>query len=139
MRASLAIIFFIILSGCSQKLFVRSEYITEESFASFYVGSPDPRRCGVPAGQRLIAEWRIPSALWHRQKLELDITIRFRNQTERHQIVSGDRPIGTYVYDIQNAEFCKTGGFLTYKILLKEDGEVTECWIHPLWQERINF
>lgn len=139
MRAYAAIISILLLTGCCHKLSVRSEYITEASFASYYVDTPDPRRGCPLAGQRLIVDWNIPSALWHNQSLQLDLTVRFRNHQEWHQIVTGDRPIGTYVYEIDEVDFEKTGGFLSYRVKLLEDGEETEDWVHPLWQDRITF
>lgn len=127
----------LLATSCCHKLSVRTEYLTEASLASYYVGTPDPRRGCPLIGQQLILSWRIPTALWHNQELTFDITIRFRNQEERHLQIQCDRNIGTYIYAIQDDEFLKLGGILTYKVLLKEDGEVTESWIHPLWQERI--
>lgn len=133
------LILALLTTSCCCKLSVRSEYLTEASLASYHVGTPDPRRGCPLAGQQLIVSWHIPSGLWHQQRVDLDITVRFRNNQEWHQIVPCDRSLGTYIYSIQDQEFIKVGGFLTFKVLLKEDGEVTETWLHPLWQERIEL
>jgi hypothetical protein len=132
------LIFLLLTAGCScHKLSVRSEYVTENYLASYHVETPDPRR-GCPfIGQQLIISWYIPDALWHGQQIDLDFIIRFRNNEEQHQVVFSHKPIGTYVYELQDEEFARVGGILTYKVDLIEDGEVTETWIHPLWQERI--
>ncbi len=135
----LIILLAILATSCSQKLSIRSEYLTDASLASSHVGTPDPRRGCPLIGQQLIVSWRIPSALWHGQELSLDSTVRFRNNEEWHKIVTADRPIGTFIYQIQDDDFLKKGGILTYKVLLLEDGVLTETWLHPLWQERIKI
>lgn len=131
------LLLFTFATSCCQKLSVRTEYINETSLASFHVESPDPRRECPFNGQQLIVSWYIPDALWHRQHLLIDLTIRYRNNEEIHRTITADRQIGTFVYMLQNEEFWKVGGILTYKILLFEEGEVTETWYHPLWKERI--
>lgn len=133
---ALFILLAFLATSCCSKLSVRTEYITEKSFASYYVDTPDPLACQA-MGQRLIASWQIPSALWHNQAIQLDVTVRFRNNKELHKIITMDRPIGTYVYEMDAKEYLQSGGILTYKIFLLEDGEVSETWYHPLWQERI--
>ena len=104
--------------------FCADEYITANSFASYYVDTPDPRLTPPPLGQLLIVSWQIPSALWHQQPLQLDIAIRFRDNSIWHQIIAMDRPVGTYLYEMNAEEFRKSGGILTYKVLLLEEGVV---------------
>jgi hypothetical protein len=133
------LLLLLLLSSCCHKLSVRTAYLTEDSLASSHVGTPDPRRGCPLIGQQLIVSWCIPNGLWHGQELILNTTIRFRNREEWKKNVTCDRPIGTFIYEIQDEEFLEKKGILTYKIFLLEDGEVTEQWIHPLWQEQINL
>lgn len=133
------LILALFVTGCSQKLSIRTEYLTDAYLASSHVGTPDLRRGSPLVGQQLIVSWYIPSALWHGQELTFDTTVRFRNNEEWHKSVSYKRQIGTFLYQIQDEDFLKKGGILTYKVLLYEDGILTEEWLHPLWQERIVF
>src|ERR1700722_19710422 len=114
---SLFLLLLLLASGCCcQKLSVRSEYINETSLASFHVGTPDPRLECPFNGQQLIISWYIPDALWRKQTLTLDMTLRFRNNEELHRQFNSNRQIGTCVYALHNEEFWKVGGILTYKV-----------------------
>lgn len=134
--------FFLIslLTACSCPfLSVQTDYVTNQSLASYYVGSPDPRTNNPPFGQRLIVTWSIPKSYRTEPNMHLDITIQFRNQESIFVAVPINKLKGTYVYALLNDDFIKKQGLLAYKINLVSDNGVIEEWLHQMWTEIIQF
>jgi hypothetical protein len=137
----LILIFSALFAGCSNTsmLTVQTLYMTRESLASYYVGTPDPQQLNPPVGQKLLVSWNVPQGYLAVEDLYLNIRIRFRN----HQEVVVDHPIckrsGTYSYEIANEDYFACKGILTYKVDLIGDGAVLEEWKQQLWHEVIRI
>lgn len=126
------------LSGCS-KLSVYTDYVSDETLASYYIGTPDPRLNNPTIGQRLIISWSIPKRWIEYENLHLEIWVRFRNHMEDAFSMPINKPTGTYIYSVLDEDFCETNGILAYKIDMIGGGEILEEWRHQLWVELISF
>lgn len=133
-------LYFLLLlcTGCSKgALSIYTDYLTEESLASYHVGSPDPALNCPPLGQRLLLSWSIPCEYKQYNDLQIVLTIRYYNREEKVYKISSLRKRGTYVIYLLNEEYFKTGGILTYKAILSGDGNPLEEWRHQLWADLI--
>lgn len=126
-----------LLSGCAyQPITVQTEYITHESLASYYVGTPDPRLKEPLVGQRLIICWSLPSS--NMSKLvKLYLKVRFRNREEEERLIEIQRSSGSYIYNLEGNQFCEKKGILTYKIEIRDNNGIITKWQHQLWSELI--
>lgn len=130
----------LLMSSCTcNHLSVHTAYINKQSLASYHVGTPDPRLCNPPIGERLIASWVLPQSYLKCQELHLEIVIHLMNKEKVCRSVPITRFSGTYVYELLNEEFFENGGILTYKVDLIGDGQVLKTWKHQLWTELILF
>jgi hypothetical protein len=120
-------------------LTVHSDYLTRESLASYYVDTPDPLLNCPPFGQRLIISWSVPKQLLKEQDPHLLLTLRMKNREQIQKRIPLKRASGTSLYRVLNEEYCRTGGFLTYKIQVFAGGCVHEEWRHQLWAEWIQI
>ncbi len=138
--ASLALFLLLLCCGCSPvRISARTEYISNESLASYYVGTPDPKQNNPTIGQRMIVLWRIPQEYWKWQEAELHILMRFANHQERELKIPICQNCGTYIYEILDDEFCETRGILTYKVEILSDNCLLAEWRHQLWSRLIEF
>ena len=122
--------------ACSM-LTVRTDYVSHEQLASYYVHTPDPRLNNPSIGQRLIVSWSIPKKLLKSREVHLEMTLRFRTREECTKIIPISRKSGTYVYALMNEDYARTKGILTYKIDLIADNALIEQWRHQIWTELI--
>lgn len=126
------------LASCSTRMLtVHSDYVTRESLASFYVDTPDPLLNCPPFGQRLVISWSVPKQLMELDDPHLRLQLRFRNREQIDRKIPLRRAKGTTVFRILNDEYCKTGGFLTYRVQLIAGECVYEESRHQLWEELI--
>lgn len=149
----IAFCLFLASSSCTQNILsVHTDYLSKESLASYYVGTPDPLLQNPPFGQRLILSWNIPKDLY--QKLfkadennvsgenlppHLEITIRFRTRQEQVCRLPLHKTSGTAIYSVLNEKYCATQGIATYRVRLIARGKVYEEWRHQLWKDLILF
>lgn len=140
------------LTSCHfHRLEVQTQYIGEESLASFVVATPDPRIANPPIGQRLLIQWWLDQSEWQKNSCYLALRVRFRNHQECEQKIAIDRAKGYCLYQVQGALFRQTGGVITYLAeiiqLSKNEGadqteerteEVIARFQHPLWKTLIN-
>lgn len=139
-RGTCALFSLILLSGCAKSLIeVHTDYITEESLASYVIGTPDPLLNNPPFGQRLIISWSVPAALLQEPDPHLLVTIRYRNRQEVQLHLKLNKRSGTYIHTLFNQEYCATRGILTYKADLIAGGSIWEAWRHQLWADLILF
>lgn len=116
---------------------VHQQKVSPTYLASTNVGSPDPRT--PPSGQMIVAEWWLPSKILKSEPmLRLDILFRDYSQTCVEFPISTS--FGYETYSILNADFKKTGGFLSYRVeIVTGDGEVFKAWSHQLWVKLITI
>lgn len=128
------------LVGCScggSMLSVQTEYLSHESLASYYVGTPDPRLNHPNIGQRLIISWNVPKYYLCLEDLHLDVTIRFRTRQEITEKVPITSYADTYIYSLMNCDYIATQGILTYKVDLVGGGAILEEWRHQIWTDLV--
>lgn len=130
----------LLLNGCMKGyICVHTDYLSEESLASYYVNTPDPRRLCPDTGQRLIISWSVPQKLLYSEDLHLNIYLRYRNREIDQQVFAITQKSGTHMISTLNEAYYRTGGILTYKIELVGDGQVLEEWIHQIWANIIEL
>jgi len=129
-----------IFTGCTLKrLTVQTNYISCETLASYYVGTPDPRLNNPPTGEQLIISWALPVPYLKYQDLHLEMKIRFHNREEIVQKVPIKKSKSSYIYSLLNEDYFTKKGILTYKVSVIGDECVLEEWKHQLWTELITF
>lgn len=120
-------------------LTVHSDYLTEQSLASYYVDTPDPLLNSPPFGQRLVITWSVPKSILKQPDPHLELTLRKRNREEIVQRIPLTRQRGTTLYCLLNEEYCESGGIVTYKVQLIAGDCVVEEWRHQLWADLIRI
>lgn len=130
----------IFLAGCTQAhLSVQTDFISRETLASNYVGTPDPNLDYPPIGQRLVIEWFFPKTYLAYTDLHLELTVRLRDRHEDTVTIPVPKQYGVFVYFVTNQHFVDSGGIQTYKIDVVGDGHVIKEWRHQLWVDLISF
>jgi hypothetical protein len=129
----------LLLTSCTARetLRVQSDFITRESLASDFVGTPDPKRFCPPQGQRIVISWSLPPSYLEYQNLKMILTIRLEDRTELQKVIPIFKKRGTYEYRLINEEYYNSGGIQTYKVDLMSNDFCLEAWRHQLWVERI--
>lgn len=120
-------------------LSVRTEYMSHESLASYYVETPDPLLENPPMGQRLIVKWSLPQNVLDVEGLHLEAIIRLKNKKEIEKSFPVCHSRGQFIYTLLNDQYFESGGIQTYKIALKGKDCVVEEWRHQLWVELLHF
>jgi hypothetical protein len=130
----------VFLSSCTgTSLSVQTDFLTDESLASYYVQTPDPLlNCGS-VGQRMLISWRFPKVYLESSDMYIIVHIRYKNREEEDIRLNNLRTSGTYVFSILNDEFFETEGILTYKAQLFADEIILLEWRHQLWVELITL
>lgn len=123
----------------SQKLNVFSTYITQETLASYHVGTPDPCLNSPPVGQKLYMSWKLPPCYLEFQPLELKLSIIFHNRQRITETYPITKLKGSYVYSLLNKDFFEREGLFAYKVELIGNDEVLDEWRHLMWVELISF
>ena len=136
----LAPLLLLCLASCSfHKLSVQTQYLSNQYFASYHVGTPDPERDDSLLGQRLFIEWCLPKKMTQGKELYLHLNIRFKNRKEDRTIIPICKRKGYTLYNVINKEFEETGGIRTYLIEITDGTDVLASWKHPLWVELITI
>jgi hypothetical protein len=119
-------------AGCYRHhLYVQQEWVDRDFLASSHLGTPDPRQCDPPEGQRLLIAWQFPRSYYSRG-LSIIATVRFWDDT---QVV---REIPVIRKRSYKALFFRDQKILTYRVdVVTQDGEILETWKHQFWTELI--
>lgn len=126
------------ISSCtSNHLAVYTDYLSNETLASYVVETPDPCLNHPNIGQRVIIIWTLKKCHLSYQDLHLKIFIRFRNKKEIVLLHPIRHAKGTYVYTLLNQEYIDNGGILTYKVELMGNDNIIEEWRHQMWTNLI--
>jgi hypothetical protein len=130
-----------LLAGCANRgyLSIQTVYLTRETLASYYVGTPDPMLIDPPVGQKLLVSWTVPRYYLNYQDLHLHVRIRLKNHEEVLIDVPVDKCWGSYTYKVANEAYFDCKGILTYKVDLIGNQCVLEEWKHQLWHELIRI
>lgn len=121
--------------SCTNRLSVRTEYLSHEQLASYTIKTPDPAlRCPL-IGQRLIVSWRLPKAYLAYPDLHLYVQLRWHTHEEIEQRIPIETRRGYYVYTLADDDYQQSGGVVTYQVEVREQDNTLEKWTHPLWKE----
>jgi len=118
---------------------VRNDYLTVDRYASFHVGTPDPRLLCPEIGQMLTIYWNISDLFNPDSRFSLLITVRFGNLEQIQLTTPIEKIHGSYEYRLTDSDYRCKKGILAYKIELIADGRVIDTWRHQLWVELIEF
>lgn len=111
---------------------MQQEWVDRNFLASTHVGTPDPRQCNPPEGQRLLLAWDFPKSLYS-CGLSLALTVRFWDEEQIVQTLPLLRRRGT------RALFFQGKKILTYRVdVITANGEILESWLHQFWTELID-
>ena len=138
LNQTLFILANLVLAGCSSDPFLRvqTEYVTDQNLASYYVGTPDPKRLNPPLGQRLVIYWSVPS---NDCDAHILLRIRYRNKESSSVEIPLPKSSGWITYTLLNEDYMEKGGIETYFAQLIVNGEVLDESRHLLWVERIEL
>ncbi len=139
LRLKACIALLLLSSCCDSLLFVHTDYVNEESLASFVIKTPDPLLDNPPIGQRVIIGWSLPHHFMQIQDLHLKITVHHRNREEIYLEYPVKQRKDYYIYSLLNEEYVAAKGILTYKVDLYGDGIALEEWRHQMWSELIHI
>jgi hypothetical protein len=127
-------------SSCSlHRLDVQTQYLSHENLASYYIGTPDPHLDNPTIGQRLLIQWWLSSRDIENQPLFLHLIVRFRNHQEKEIKIPIETKRGFYIYDLNDQNYCESGGILTYFAEIRNESCIITSWKHPLWANLITF
>lgn len=135
-----ALFSLLVFTGCTlNRLSVRTDYLSHENLASYYINTPDPMLDNPDIGQRLIISWLIPQKTLALGNLHIEISILLRNKEEIHESIPVVKSIGQYIYNVLNERYFETDGILTYKVTLMNGDCILEERRHQLWIELIKI
>lgn len=125
------------LTGCvGPRVQARSFYTSRRDLASYVIDTPDPEKATKRLGQRIWVTWVTPS---YDADTHLDVTLRFADKTERKELLPITSKLGEAYLEISPEETRKTGGLLSYKILLCQKDSVLAKTKHKLWVEKVTI
>lgn len=133
----------LLLTGCSPYyLNVRRESVDENSLASTFVNSPDPRRENNSKGERFYISYRVPTT---RRPLFLRIRLFYRNREEEIFSFPVKRRCGVKTYSVFRERYEKKGGILSYACAIvtksspSEEGRVLKEWKAAFWVDPVIY
>lgn len=135
MRAFLRTLTFLILAAiltaCAHKpLSVYKETLSPKTLASFFAGTPDPRKRLPLFGERFWIFWDIHD--W-KPGLILRCQLRFQNdELETYDFALRERR-GVTSISIRNDEFLEKGEIVSYQLSLFDEELALESLTHPLF------
>lgn len=139
-RSVLLLLIIVGMNSCSRRpITVFSEYVSQESLASYSVNTPDPHLNCPAVGQKLYISWNVPDCFCNQFPLELKLVIRFRNRAETVQTFAINKKMGSYVYQLLGDEYFEKEGIFSYKIQLLHDQDILDEWRHQIWVDLITF
>ena len=125
------------LTGCvGPRVQARSFYTSRRDLASLIIDTPDPEKTTKRLGQRIWVTWQTPS---YDADTHLAVTLRFVDGTERDELHPVLSKLGEAYIEISPKETRKTGGLLSYKILLCQKEAILAITKHKLWVEKIKI
>jgi len=125
--------------GCEKHYIqVTKAPITEESLASVFAKTPDPRQLSPPYGEELVVQWNLPVAA-RSKKLFLELTMIYRDYSEETLRCAIEDIRGVFSYFLLGADYEVKKGILTSKVdIVTEEGEILKQWHHRLWVSLIH-
>ena len=134
-------IFFVSIAsffGCTTGYIQVEKVKTEKrTYASRFVGSPDPRRLNPPKGEKLFVNWSIPLE-FSSEQYRIKVDIVYRNLSRETYLFPIKRRAGAKVIEMVGDEFKEKKGFLSYKFeIVSLDGKVISDYTHRMWVDLI--
>ena len=128
----------IFLMGCGvifspvPSIDVMRQVIDRDFYASSQLKTPDPLAPAYPEGECLVIHWHLPEE-WVQHATEVVLEVLYRNHERRQltwPVTTRDKAMRV---SCMGEEFCRTHGFLTYKVSVLEQGQVLLTAPHQLW------
>ncbi len=131
----------LLFSSCYKNhLYVQQEWVDEKDLASYFVGSPDPRRQNPPVGQKIIVNWDFSRPLFLSEMDHILVTVHFWNHEEKKVEAPIDRRRGYVSFFFPNPTQDPVKKILTYRVqVFRKDGSLFETWKHQFWTELITL
>jgi len=131
-------LFLLLLSSCTNYLYVQQETVDESYFASSYVGTPDPRKEDMPFGHKILVSWDLPLSQF-RKNPYLELTVRFWDNEQKVVKYVLDKKRSSTSFFFENKKRKRNKKILTYKIdVISEKGEILKTWKHQFWTKLID-
>ena len=128
-----------LLCGCQlQMVNVDTYFVGPESLASYWVGTPDPKRCCPDVGQELVLSWHIPERHLSCEDLHICWTIRYGNHEEQVFHIPVHTKIGERRHLLINQDYWDRGGIQTYKVEVIANGEIIKTLCNSVWSNIID-
>lgn len=133
----LALLFSLSCTGCGgPTVHARSLYTGRRDLASYIIDTPDPEKETKRLSQKIWVSWFTPVC---NEKTTLAAYLHFEDGSERDEIYPITSHSGKVFIEISPEEYRKTGGILSYKILLRQDGVPVAVSQHKLWAEKVEI
>jgi len=133
------LLLLLLATSCSgPPLQVEVKYISRENLASYYVNTPDPRLYYPKVGQELMIRWNIPEPMWS-EDLQLVVTLNMRDYTTREEAFTLKRASGHRVISVANEDYFKTGGILSFRAEVQQEGQPIYVRKHQLYVDLIRI
>ena len=120
------------LASC-KSLDIERRYVSSESLASEYVGSPDRLKKDPPTGEQLWIYWNLPSSVYE-PHLVLSVRVVYKNLEEEVIAYPVTGRKGHQLFEIVGESYKKRGGILTYSADISTiEGERIERFTQQMW------
>ncbi len=130
--------FLLLLSSCQlQTVNVDTYFVGPETLASYWVGTPDPKRCCPDVGQELVLGWNMPECYLAYEDLFIRWTIRFGNHEEEVFEIPIRCKRGERVYALLNQAYWDRCGIQTYKVEVIGCNTVLKTLCNAVWTDVI--
>jgi len=137
MRIYALLLSAIFVAGCSKpSVCARTFYTSRNDLAAYVVGTPDPQIATKGLGQSIWVRWTAPALS---ETIYLDVTIRFADESERHETYPVQNRYGWLMVEITDTEYKKTKGLAAYSISLKDGENILATTKHKLWIDKIQI
>ena len=126
------------LTGCTglfttaPSIEVMRQVIDRDFYASAQIGTPDPQAPHYLEGECLVIRWCVPKD-WVGTDAKVLLEVVYRNRERQQQqwpILAKEQTIRV---SSMGEEFCRTRGFLTYKVSIIDQGQTLVSAPHQLW------
>jgi len=127
-----------LVAGCSKQPSVcaRTFYTSRNDLAAYVIGTPDPQIATKGLGQSIWVRWTAPKA---HENTHLDVTIRFNDESERHETYPIHNRFGWVMVEIKDTEYKEKKGLAAYSISLREGETILATTKHKMWVDKIEI
>lgn len=126
------------LTSCQlQTLNVDTYFVGPETLASYWVGTPDPKKCCPDVGQELVLTWNMPRCYQPYEDLYIRWIIRFGNHEEEIFTIPVLTKRGERSYALLNQLYWDRCGIQTYKVEVISGDTILTTLCNSIWTKII--